>query len=153
MSAIFTETGNLLEKTHDSIKAALAGLSPAALEWLPAPGANSMGVLVVHVAGAQRYWIGTVAGGGYYQRDRAAEFAARDFSEARLCALLDEALAESRAALAQLTAAQMDEIRTAPRDGRQVTAAWAVLHALEHTALHAGHIQVTRDVWELRSAG
>ncbi|GAB4430619.1 MAG: hypothetical protein Kow0031_11510 [Anaerolineae bacterium] len=153
MLAIFTEIGNLLEKSHDSIKAALAGLPPEALEWTPAPGANSMGVLVVHLAGAQRYWIGAVAAGGDYQRDRAAEFAAHSFNEAQLCALLDDTLAESRAALAQITPLHLDEVRSAPRDGRRVTVAWAILHALEHTALHTGHIQVTRDVWQARETG
>jgi hypothetical protein len=26
--------------------------------------------------------------------------------------------------------------------------AWSLLHALEHTALHLGHMQLTRQLWE-----
>ena len=151
MLATFTEIAALLEKSHNSIKQAIEGLPPEALDWTPAPGANSMGVLVVHVVGAQRYWIGTVAGGGPFERDREAEFSARAMTAEQLAALLDEALAESRATLAQITPLHLDEVRTAPRDGRPVTVAWALFHALEHTALHAGHIEVTRDVWAQRT--
>ena len=148
MLAVFTEIATLLEKSHNSIKAAIKGLPPEALEWTPAPGANSMGVLVTHVVGAERYWVSTVAGGGSFERDREAEFSTRDVTAEQLMVLLDEVLAESRATLAQLTPLHLEQVYTAPRDNRQVTVAWALLHALEHTALHAGHIESTRDVWD-----
>ncbi len=38
--------------------------------------------------------------------------------------------------------------RTDPRDGREYTVAWALFHALEHTALHLGQMQLTRQLWE-----
>ena len=28
--------------------------------------------------------------------------------------------------------------------------AWALLHALEHTAIHLGHMQIMRQLWEQR---
>jgi len=30
-----------------------------------------------------------------------------------------------------------------------VGVAWAILHALEHTGIHLGHIQVTQQLWQL----
>jgi hypothetical protein len=33
-----------------------------------------------------------------------------------------------------------------------MTVAWAVLHAVDHTALHLGHIQITRQLWEQRQS-
>lgn len=35
-----------------------------------------------------------------------------------------------------------------PRGNQEYTAAWAILHALEHTALHTGQIQLARQLWE-----
>ena len=32
------------------------------------------------------------------------------------------------------------------RDGKPVTVGWALLHALEHAAIHLGHIPVTRQI-------
>ena len=34
-----------------------------------------------------------------------------------------------------------------------VTRRYALLHSLEHTALHVGHLQITRQLWEARGAG
>jgi ankyrin repeat protein len=30
--------------------------------------------------------------------------------------------------------------------------AWCLAHALEHTALHLGHMQITRQLWEQRGS-
>ena len=56
-------------------------------------------------------------------------------------------LAHSRTVLTRLTAADLVGIRTAPLFGQRVSAGWAILHALEHTALHAGHMEITRQLW------
>jgi len=53
--------------------------------------------------------------------------------------------------LGQLTLENLDEKRTAPSDQREVTVAWALIHALEHVATHLGHMQMMRDVWQLQS--
>lgn len=31
------------------------------------------------------------------------------------------------------------------------TVAWRLAHALEHTALHLGHMEITRQLWEQNS--
>jgi hypothetical protein len=31
-----------------------------------------------------------------------------------------------------------------------ITAGWALNHALAHTALHIGHAQITRQLWDAR---
>jgi len=36
----------------------------------------------------------------------------------------------------------------AKHDDRSITVAWALNHALEHVALHAGNMQITRHWWE-----
>jgi hypothetical protein len=38
------------------------------------------------------------------------------------------------------------------RDGtvRQMSNAYALMHALDHTGLHLGHAQITRQLWQTR---
>ena len=52
--------------------------------------------------------------------------------------------------LRQLTLSSLDEKRATSRDQREVTVAWVLLHALEHVAVHLGHMQMMRDVWQVR---
>ncbi|MCK5318696.1 MAG: DUF664 domain-containing protein, partial [Anaerolineales bacterium] len=61
------------------------------------------------------------------------------------------ALAYIQKALDKLTIQELKEIRVSPRDGREFTIGWAILHVLKHTALHLGHVEVTRHMWEMRS--
>jgi len=65
---------------------------------------------------------------------------------------LQIALNHSRAVLESLTLADLEQERVSPRDGRTFTVGWALSHALEHTALHTGHIQLTRQMWDNQSA-
>ncbi len=138
----------VLQTCHRDILASLEGLPPEALDWVPGPGMNSLTVLVFHLTGSERYWIGDVAMGEFSGRNRDAEFAARGAGIEVLRRRLEDALAYAQNALARLNPEQLGQERLAPSDGRKVTAAWAVLHALEHACVHLGHIQMTRQLWE-----
>jgi uncharacterized damage-inducible protein DinB len=137
-----------LDEQHARIEQTIADLPPEALNWAPASGMNSIAVLAAHTAGAERYWVRVAAGDEAVVRDRDAEFATDRVDAAQLLDQLAEALAQSHALISRLTPLDLEQVRVAPRDGRRVTAAWALLHTLEHTALHLGHMQVTRDFWE-----
>ena len=137
-----------LQALHAGIERTIEGLPQAALDWVSGPDTNSLAVLAVHVAGAERYWIGDVVGGDPSGRDRAAEFRAHDLDGAVLKARLAAALAHSQAVLEELTLPDLEETYVSPRDGRQFTGAWCLAHALEHTALHLGHMQITRQLWK-----
>lgn len=149
----FAETFlNLLRSTHDAAKRAIAGLSPEALDWVPGPEMNSLTVLATHTAGAERLLIGTMVGGKSTARVRDEEFSASGVTVADLNRLLDEALAESEAVLASLKSEDLEKITRSPMSGREFPVSWALLHGLEHTANHVGHMEVTRQIWDLRSA-
>jgi len=137
-----------LQSLHEDMKKTINRLPQAALDWVPAPGMNSLCVLVVHAAGAERYWIGDVACQDPSDRNRAAEFEVRGLEAANLEARLDQSLSFARDALAGLKLVDLKKARTSPRDDRKFTTGWALAHALEHTALHLGHAQVTRQLWE-----
>ncbi len=141
-----------LAALHDQAKEAIDGLPAEALDWTPGASMNSMAVLAVHLAGAQRYWIGEVVGGLPSGRDRAAEFRVSGLDAATLKARLDAVLTHSRGVLEPLTLEGLSAPRLSPRDGREVRVAWALAHALQHTALHLGHIQITRQLWDARRA-
>ncbi|MCB0110456.1 MAG: DinB family protein [Caldilineaceae bacterium] len=137
-----------LATLHNDIVTVLDRLPQAALDWKPAPTMNSIAVLIAHSAGAETYWIGDVTLRRSSERVRATEFTVGGLDHADLKARLDQALADAQATLAQLTIEQLTEERYAPSQERNFTVGWCLLHALEHTATHVGHVQLMGDMWE-----
>jgi uncharacterized damage-inducible protein DinB len=137
-----------LAELHSAIQRAIEGLPSAALDWSPGPELNSLAALIVHLAGAERFWIGDVAMGESSNRNRPAEFQVHSLEASELIGLVAASLDYARGALERLALADLAAPRTSPRDGRAVTVAWALFHALKHTALHLGHIEITRQLWE-----
>ena len=138
-----------LTQLHDEIKAALDGLAPEALDWVPGEGMNSLAVLVTHTAGSERFWIAQMAGGQDVERVRSEEFEAQDLTVEKLVERLDASLAENRHTLEALTVDDLARILPHP-DGREFRVGWSLLHALDHVAQHTGHIQLTRQLWDQR---
>lgn len=149
MHALFADMIDRLEKLHGEIIATLEGLPTEALDWVPGPDINSLAVLAVHVAQAEHYWIGEVAGGDDAHRTRSDEFETRGLTAEQLIGQLDAAQAHNRSVLESLTLEDLAIARPHAKRG-QVRVSWALLHALEHTALHAGHMQITRQLWDQR---
>lgn len=143
-----TEISQLLGTLHSTIDKAIADLPDEALEWRPGAGMNNLGILLAHTLGAERFWIGDVAGGEPSGRVRDDEFATTGKTVAFFAGRAREVLAHSHSVLARIAPEELGELRRVPGSGREVTVAWAVLHALEHTALHAGHIEITRQLWD-----
>jgi hypothetical protein len=133
---------------HQGVEKELDALPPQALDWVPGPEMNSATVLVVHLAGSERYWIGEVLAGEPSGRVREAEFETHGLEAADL----RERLAASRnyiqGVLERLPLEALGEERISARDGRRFGAAWCLLHALEHTAIHLGHLQIVRQLWD-----
>ena len=130
---------------HDQVKAILGELEPAQLDWKPDPASNSIAQLVAHTADSQCYWIGEVVGGEATGRDREAAFAVAGLDAAALGALLDDALARSESALEAVTPADLER-RSFEGPAGPVTVMGPLAHALEHTAVHTGHIELMRDL-------
>jgi len=153
MHQVFTDYMKLLAALHGEFEKTLEGLSVEALDWTPGPDMNSLGVLVVHVAGSTRYWVGEVAAGIPANRDRAAEFRASGLNETALKGRLAENLEFVRGILENLTPDSLVSARFLASRNQNITAGEAVLHALEHTALHVGHAQITRQLWDQQGQG
>jgi uncharacterized damage-inducible protein DinB len=128
----------------------IADLSAEALNWRPIEASddhamNSLAVLAAHVAGAEHFWITEVIGGRPATRDRDAEFATVAADAAGLCQRLDAVADETHQVFAELDAATLAGTREAR--GRTVTVRWGILHIIDHTALHLGHMQITYQLW------
>lgn len=148
MDPFFIDYYDRLSDLHHDLAAAVEGLPVEALDWQPGPETNSLAVLLTHTAGAERYWIGEVAGEEAADRVRAEEFEVDGRTAEELVALLNRALAHSRSVLSRLSIHNLAEARVASMQGRSVTVSWALLHALEHTAVHLGHAQINRQAWD-----
>jgi uncharacterized damage-inducible protein DinB len=146
VEAFFAQYVNELEGLHNEIKQALLGMPEPALDWSPGEGMNSITVLVVHTTGSQRYWIGDVAVGDPSARNRQAEFQTRDLGASALISRLDEAVLYAKDVLSRFTLDDLGQERLVPHSGAKVSMAEALHHSLTHTALHLGHIQITRQL-------
>jgi uncharacterized damage-inducible protein DinB len=145
------ELPRLLEDQHTFAGHALQGAGAEALNWKPASTpCDSLAGLVQHIVAVQRLWLDTAIGGEAVPPGLATAHAASADSAEDLQRLLDDALARSQARLASLTPAQYDEPRE--RRGRTLTVRWAAYHTLEHTALHVGHMRLTRQVYDDQQA-
>ena len=137
---------------HGETRKALHGLPDEALDWAPGPGMNSLCATVVHMLGAEHYWLSDVACGVPSSRDRDAEFRSYGLSTSVLGDMLDQADAFAEKALAGLNEADLDTVRVSVQHGREFSVAWAVAHVIEHGAIHVGHVQIIKQVWEQASS-
>lgn len=151
---MYPEIQTYLERLDDlrnQIRDLVADLPAEALNWRPIEDSaehatNSMGVLATHAAGAEHFWIGEVIGGMPATRDRDAEFRTKIEHPEKLLQLLDTVDKETRTVMAWLTAGNLDETRLAR--GKLIPVRWIILHVIDHTALHLGHMQLTYQLWK-----
>jgi len=121
------------------LRLAVEAMPADALWWRPNEQSNSVGNLLMHLAGNIRQWIVGGVDGAANTRDRAGEFAARaGASAADLLANLDRVLDEVDDVLARLTADTLLQDRYI--QGRDVKVVDAVFHVVEHFSYHLGQI-------------
>jgi uncharacterized damage-inducible protein DinB len=151
---ILPEAAHYLERIDDlrgQIAAILQELSLEALNWRPDEASddhamNSVAVLAMHTAGAEHFWLGEVVGGLPATRNRDAEFETVVGDTAVLLQTLNKVAQQTRAVLEAITQADLDGTRRTRN--RDVPVRWAILHVIDHTALHLGHIQITVQLWQ-----
>jgi len=157
---------------HRKLERAARELSPEALAWQPAPGANTIGMLLAHIALVEVGWIGTAAKGlEFFKIDElpvkwadsgmplAPEAAPPPSIHGKDLAFFDDVLRRARAftrtALADLTDSDFAKRRTRiRRDGTHVdyNIGWALYHVVEHEAGHAYQINLLRHQYRVARA-
>jgi uncharacterized damage-inducible protein DinB len=129
----------LLEDYLPKIVRCLAQLDEESVWWRANPESNSIGNLILHLDGSTRMWVLGVASNRQIVRDRAAEFSERGpIAKAALLAHLRTTLAEVDKVLGALDESVLLERRQSSKE--EVTVLWAILHAVEHFAMHTGQI-------------
>ena len=146
MDAVLQSFVDMLDKLHAECKETLRGLDPNQLDWRPGDGENSIAVLVAHIAGAEKFWVDDCIMQESSNRDRQAEFATEGVTQGALENVLDDSLEYVRGALSVLSDEVLVELRAHPRSGEEITVAWALSHIIQHTALHLGHMQITKEL-------
>lgn len=135
-----------LREYLDKIRLATAGLDDADVWFRPAPGTNSIGNLLLHLAGNLSLWLLAGVGGRPFVRDRAAEFTAdRSAGKDELFARLAEVVEDAATLVAALD--EGDLRRPAAIQGYDTDVLAAVFHATEHMSYHTGQI-----VWIAKQA-
>lgn len=148
MQSFFTNYLDLLQDCHNNILQALEGLPQTALDWVPGQDMNSIAVLLAHITGSERYWIGDIAAMESSNRDREAEFRIHSVEADVFRKRLADNLEYARNVVSKMSLQDLEVSRISPNNEREYTVAWALLHALEHATSHLGQIQITRQLWE-----
>ena len=121
------------------IERCLEKLSDEEVWWRANPESNSVGNLLLHLAGNSRQWIVSGVGGAPDARARQQEFDERSIvPRAELLTRLRETLSEVDATLASLDPSRLLERRRI--QGSDVLVLEAILHVVEHFSMHTGQI-------------
>lgn len=129
----------LREEYLPKIRLAVASLPEEAMWWRANASSNSIGNLILHLAGNARQWIVAGVGGAPDDRVRQAEFD-RDggLSRDELVAHLTAALRDIDEALSRVSMEDLKERRTI--QGADTTVFEAIYHVVEHFSMHTGQI-------------
>lgn len=129
----------LTDEYRTKLRKTLDALPADALWWRANEQSNSVGNLLLHLAGNVRQWIVSGVGGAADKRFRAGEFTAKGGQSLdELWATIDAALGDADAVIATLDEAALSRRLTI--QGREVSVLEAVYHVVEHFSLHLGQI-------------
>ncbi|MQA90359.1 MAG: DUF1572 domain-containing protein [Gemmatimonas sp.] len=121
------------------IRAAILRMNEEDLWWRPNDTSNSIGNLMLHLAGNVRQWIVSGVGGAADVRRRQEEFDQRaPIARDELLEQLTGAVEEAVAVIASLPRERLaEEVEV---QGRRVSALEAIYHVVEHFSMHTGQI-------------
>ena len=119
---------------------------------LELPESNTAFVLATHLIGSAEYWVLELAGGRDVQRDRPSEFRASG-TAAELVERYERWLAAMQEVLHSSQPARVPARYHPTPDEEPMTVRDALLHAVEHCALHQGHLELTRQMLGYAPAG
>jgi uncharacterized damage-inducible protein DinB len=140
-----------LDDVWTSLLAAVREIDDELFQWCPGPEFNSVAILLRHLAGSERWWIGEVIGGIPAHRVREREFVHDRPARADVLRAVEEARALTRRVLSGVSAA--DLAAPVPVEGAKRLSSpahpdkyWALLHYLEHLGYHRGQILLLRNL-------
>ncbi len=121
------------------IERCLERLTDEQVWWRPHPEANSIGNLLLHLAGNARQWIVSGLGGVTDERQRQTEFDERSvIPRNELLGSLRTTVRDVDNVLAGLDPARL--LARYPIQGTEATGLAAIFHVTEHFSMHTGQI-------------
>ncbi len=129
----------LQESYLPKIQRCLEELTEEDIWWRPNDRSNSIGNMILHLAGNIRQYLVSGVGGEQDIRMRDEEFAAREvMTKDDLGRMIRDTLDEVDGVLAELDPEALSTVITV--QGREITVFDAVYHAVEHFSMHTGQI-------------
>lgn len=153
MHPTFEAAHHVINIALDNLAAAITDVPEAALDYVPAEGANSIVVLTRHSLTATKFLAATAAGlapdrEAYREGARAASFRASGLAGAALVADIELARGRIAAILADGSEESLAaDASWAWPDGRVPTGAELLIHTAGHLSEHGGQVQLLRDLW------
>ena len=143
---VATTIGKEFRNVHDSIRRQIEGLSTEALNWVPAEGANSIAVLVIHTLGSEHEMLRAVRA-IETDRDRDSEFVPGVTTAQDLIALIELANAHLAEQIEGMTAEDLHSPRMRGNRGPRPGIEWLVTN-YGHTREHLAQIELTKQLYE-----
>lgn len=138
---------SIIESQHQEILTLVESVGIEGMNWVPAyKDVNSIYALATHTILSQLWWIKENLHGQMIERDRPAEFTANAQDLVSLKRTYKDVQKLTEEILESLKEDDLQIIREV-RD-KKVTIEWIVLHVIDHTGLHLGHLQLTKQLWE-----
>ncbi|MFD4633603.1 DinB family protein [Streptomyces sp. NPDC058284] len=135
-----------LDRHRDVVLWKLEGLTEEQMRRPMTPSGTSLLGLVKHLAAVEYGWFCETFGLGteplWFDPETEDMAAADDETAERITAFYGRARAAADRAIA---GTGLDDVGTA-WDGRRVTMRWVLIHMLEETARHAGHMDIVREL-------
>jgi uncharacterized damage-inducible protein DinB len=125
----------------------VAGLPDDALNWRPIPDSASLAGLALHILDVEDYLAALARG---EDREWTGENGSRmdEFATADAVSAAIEAVdASLKAALESVTLARLERVEP-QQAGAERSIGEALVEDLDHSAMHYGHMQLTRHAWE-----
>jgi hypothetical protein len=122
-----------------------------ALSWIPPlQDANTLGAMAVHTVASGEWWILACVRGDHIDRDRDAEFRATT-TAAEVRRRFAHWFAAVEGLLGDKPPEWFGALSHHPNGDR--TNRRCLMHSVEHTAQHFGHMEVTVDLWRSAQRG
>jgi len=138
-TAMIALSRRYLREYLTKIRLAVSVLDERVVWARPNEGSNSIGNLMLHLAGNARQWIVSGVGGARDVRDRQSEFDQRTpVSITMLIDRLEQTISDVDRVLASLTTADLQTRRVI--QANDVSVLEAVYHVVEHFSMHTGQI-------------
>jgi hypothetical protein len=147
----FATLTSFLDYFREVVVHKLEGVEEPGLRAVIVPSeGTTLGGIVNHLGHVERWWFQQIYGGReldypWTDEDPDADFRVPDGATSdSIIAFYRECCDESR----QIVAAHPDLDREVPRGSKTVSLRWILVHMIEETARHAGHLDLLRESWD-----